>query len=311
MPELAASQMWAGPQPEDGEEASRPDSEVAQLAHRLASRSMPVDEAEAAIDQFAEGLAPAERNRQLTRLFHDVLQLINQERSQIIAGIKRYTRKQQRLAEKIAQDSQKLADLQPGTTPDAQTQELLEARQWDLRVFEDRRRILTQICEQPVLLEQRAFSLSRDHAGPFGTRLRGSRRASSCAAPCGGDMKSLRKAVRRPAMLGLAAAALAAIALEAPRAAPADYPTETLADYVFGCMATNGQSQEALRRCSCSIDAIAAKLPYEQYLQAETVLRLQQAQGGERMVMFRTSPWAQAMVDKLRQAQVEAELRCF
>jgi hypothetical protein len=76
-------------------------------------------------------------------------------------------------------------------------------------------------------------------------------------------------------------------------------------------MATNGQTQEALRRCSCSIDAIAEKVPYEEYVQIETVLRLQRVQGGGREAMFRTAPWAQAMVDKLRQAQVEAELRCF
>jgi hypothetical protein len=161
VPALAASQMWAGPAAEAGEVRSSPDGEVAQLAHRLASRSTPADEAQAAIDRFADDLAPEERNQQLAQLFHDVLQQINQERSQIIAGIKRYTRKQQHLAEKISQDSQRLADLQPGTTPDAQTQELLDARQWDLRVFEDRQRILTHICEQPVLLEQRAFSLSR------------------------------------------------------------------------------------------------------------------------------------------------------
>jgi hypothetical protein len=124
-------------------------------------------------------------------------------------------------------------------------------------------------------------------------------------------MNRLVEAARRSLIPALGAAALASVALEAPHAAPADYPTETLADYVFGCMATNGQSQDALRRCSCSIDAIAEKVPYEEYLQAETVLSLQQVQGGERTVMFRTAPWAQAMVDKLRQAQVEAELRCF
>jgi len=118
-------------------------------------------------------------------------------------------------------------------------------------------------------------------------------------------------AASRSLMLVLGAAALALVTLEAPHAAPADYPTEALADYVFGCMATNGQSQEALRRCSCSIDAIAEKLSYEDYVQAETVLSLQQVPGGGRTGMFRTAPWAQAMVEKLRQAQVEAELRCF
>ena len=124
-------------------------------------------------------------------------------------------------------------------------------------------------------------------------------------------MSRIFGAVCRSLMLGLGAAALASVALEAPYAAPADYPTEALADYVFGCMATNGQTQDALRRCSCSIDAIADKVSYEDYVQAETVLRLQQIPGGGRTVMFRSSPWAQAMVDKLRQAQVEAELRCF
>ena len=33
--------------------------------------------------------------------------------------------------------------------------------------------------------------------------------------------------------------------------------------------------------------------------------------GDDRMAMFRTSPWARQMVDRLRRAQVEAELRCF
>jgi hypothetical protein len=134
----------------------------------------------------------------------------------------------------------------------------------------------------------------------------GRRRGLSRAAPAGGKNRMARTLM----MSALGAAALASVSLEA-RAAPADYPTEALADYVFGCMATNGQSQEALRRCSCSIDAIAEKVPYEDYVRAETVLRMQQVEGGGRTVMFRTSPWAQAMIDKLRQAQVEAEFRCF
>lgn len=115
----------------------------------------------------------------------------------------------------------------------------------------------------------------------------------------------------RGVALVLAGLALASVILEAPRAAPADYPTEVLADYVFGCMASNGQSQDALRRCSCSIDEIASQLPYEDYVEAETVLRLRQVPGGGRTAIFRASPWAQVKVDKLRQAQVEAELRCF
>lgn len=106
--------------------------------------------------------------------------------------------------------------------------------------------------------------------------------------------------------------ALVVLAAPSSDAAPAGYPTETLADYVFACMATNGTNPEALRRCSCSIDHIAGQLTYDEYVQAETVLRLQQVPGGaDQITMFRTAPWAKAMVDKLRRAQVEAELRCF
>jgi hypothetical protein len=118
---------------------------------------------------------------------------------------------------------------------------------------------------------------------------------------------------RRSPWAAALAAAAAAVAAPAPApAAPATYPTEVLADFVFGCMATNGQTPEALRRCSCSIDHIAGQLTFDEYTQAETVLRMQQVQGGDgRIGMFRTSPWAVAMVDKLRQAQAEAEARCF
>lgn len=96
------------------------------------------------------------------------------------------------------------------------------------------------------------------------------------------------------------------------KAAPASYPTEMLAEYVMACMASNGESPEALRRCSCSIDYIADHVSYDDYVKAETVLRMQQLQSGDgRIAMFRTSPWAREMVDKIRRAQVEAELKCF
>ena len=109
----------------------------------------------------------------------------------------------------------------------------------------------------------------------------------------------------------LAAALLAGGATPAG-ASPAGYPTELLADYVFGCMATNGQTPDALRRCSCSIDRIGERVTYDEYVQAETIIRMQQVPGGDdRIAMYRTSPWAAAMVDKLRQAQAEAEARCF
>ena len=88
------------------------------------------------------------------------------------------------------------------------------------------------------------------------------------------------------------------------------YPTETVADYVIGCMAANGQTQTALRQCACSIDAIASVLPFDVYERADTVLRMRQA-GGASAGLFRETPVLNDTVDRLRQAQVEADFRCF
>lgn len=112
----------------------------------------------------------------------------------------------------------------------------------------------------------------------------------------------------RPLWIVLVGALVAGPAM----AAPAAYPTEALAEYVMACMASNGETPEALRRCSCSIDYIAGEVSYDDYVRAETVLRMQQLQSGEgRIAMFRTSAWAKEMVDKMRRAQVEAEHKCF
>ncbi len=89
-----------------------------------------------------------------------------------------------------------------------------------------------------------------------------------------------------------------------------DYPTAARADYVFACMATNGQSRLMLERCACSIDEIASILPYERYVQAETVLSMRRL-GGERMAVFNSAVAAQTPVADLRRAQAEAEIICF
>ncbi len=89
-----------------------------------------------------------------------------------------------------------------------------------------------------------------------------------------------------------------------------DYPTEARADYVFGCMAANGQTREVLRQCACSVDVIASIMPYERYVEAETVLSVTQLRG-ERTAAFRSSPEARNAVADLRRAQAEAEIRCF
>jgi hypothetical protein len=90
-----------------------------------------------------------------------------------------------------------------------------------------------------------------------------------------------------------------------------DYPTSTRADYVIGCMAANGNTREALLKCSCAIDMIASLMPYSHYEQAETALSLQAGGGvGGRVGLFRDPPQIRAVIEELRKAQAEANLQC-
>ena len=104
---------------------------------------------------------------------------------------------------------------------------------------------------------------------------------------------------------GLVATALIAHAEEAN-----DYPTAARAEYVYGCMKSNGETQPAIEKCSCLIDVVASLLPYDRYVTAETVLSMSQVHGNLGS-QFRTSEQARSALDDLRRAQAEAEVRCF
>jgi poly-beta-hydroxyalkanoate depolymerase len=89
-----------------------------------------------------------------------------------------------------------------------------------------------------------------------------------------------------------------------------DYPTSARADYVFGCMKANGETQEILQKCSCSIDVIASIIPYDRYVTAETILSMSQVTGPVGSEFRSTEP-ARLALQEFRRAQAEAEVRCF
>lgn len=109
----------------------------------------------------------------------------------------------------------------------------------------------------------------------------------------------------------LATVGLAALLLPvAATAHDGGYPTVARTDYVFACMQSNGQSRQIMEQCACSIDLIASILPYDRYVEADSVMRMRHV-GGEKGALFRTSPKLREIVAGLKRAQAEAEMRCF
>jgi hypothetical protein len=135
-----------------------------------------------------------------------------------------------------------------------------------------------------------------------------SRAQNTCRTPVRGvEMTGLRT------FLGSGAVLTALIIAAAPRAVADDlndYPTAARADYVFGCMKANGETQEILQKCSCSIDVIASLIPYDRYVTTETILSMSQVTGPVGSE-FRSTETAKLALQEFRRAQAEAEVRCF
>lgn len=161
VPELSVGQMWAAAPPEAG---ATPDPAAVDLAARIAPRRVSDAEVEAAASAYAASLPADARPERLAEVFAAVLDRINRERAQVIAGISRYSHRQIEMADRIAGREAALAELEK--VPEAERdmdrfEEEQDALKWDTRVYRDRQQSLSYVCETPVLLEQRAFAIAR------------------------------------------------------------------------------------------------------------------------------------------------------
>jgi hypothetical protein len=159
--EISAAAVWSGP---DLDSVGRWDDDAgaAALARKLASRRTQMTEADGLIDEFAAS-AGADKSARLTRVFAGALAIVNGERNRVIAGVVRYARGQHLLAEKIRAEADKISDEQESkdvSSPSA-LDEAASSLKWDKRIFDDRSRALSYVCETPILLERRVFEIAR------------------------------------------------------------------------------------------------------------------------------------------------------
>lgn len=164
VPHLSIGMMWTGPIPEDMD-AWRDDPGLAELVPRLAARRTPVEEAEALIAGIEAG-PDAGRAERVAAAFAGAFRQIDRDRARIVEGITRFEQKQKALSERIDAREDEIADLEAETAPDDydgldRLDELRDALAWDVRIYQERQRSLTYVCESPVILEKRAFALGR------------------------------------------------------------------------------------------------------------------------------------------------------
>ena len=124
VPEISLAAVWAGPPLDDIRNKWKDDAKVGALVARLAARRTPLEEAQKAITEYLA--ASAEKATAGKLLFAGLFDALNAQRSSVMNGLERVTRKQREAAEKIRADTLALQALQgawrptrPGSTSSA------------------------------------------------------------------------------------------------------------------------------------------------------------------------------------------------
>ncbi len=159
---ISIGTIWSGPDPALGKDWDD-DNDTAALAQKLASRRTSLDEIDPLVADFAKKAGP-DKPKQLTKLFVGVLDIINENRDKILAGIMRYAQGQERLAERMRDESDKISQTQSDATAEGlgvATSQQNRDFAWDQRIFKERRQALSYVCETPSLLERRAYEIGK------------------------------------------------------------------------------------------------------------------------------------------------------
>jgi hypothetical protein len=160
VPGIAIASVWSGPAISDADKAETIDSKEDDLVARLAARRTPIDEAKKLIADFVVGTRE-EKEKKAKSLFAALYSRLDSQRDEVMNGIERFSRKEKAAAEDIRAQTQKMRDLQDKPNPDqAAMDELASQLAWQTRIFEDRRKSTSYVCDVPVLIEKRLFDLS-------------------------------------------------------------------------------------------------------------------------------------------------------
>jgi hypothetical protein len=161
VPDISLAAVWAGPPLGDAEAKWKDDEKISALVEKAAARRTPLDEAQKAITDYlaAPGTDKVAAGK---LLFAGLFERLNAERSSVMSGLERVTRKQREAADKIRGDTVALQALQDTTPPDQPKIDALGNQLvWETRIFEDRRRVVKFVCDVPTTLDQRLFALGR------------------------------------------------------------------------------------------------------------------------------------------------------
>ena len=90
-----------------------------------------------------------------------------------------------------------------------------------------------------------------------------------------------------------------------------DFPTKERVLYVQECMRENpGPQFEMISKCSCALDALAAEVKFDDYLEMSTIAKAMSI-GGERGSEMRDNESLKTPLKRYRELQSKVQKGCF
>lgn len=156
---LSVGLMWPHPI-EDPALSQDVEKDVGELVGRLTLRRLDLAEVEPALSEFTS--EHGSDTALLGHVFSRAFDALSSTRVAIIEGIAEYSLDQIALSERIEASRVDMDDLMKVPEPDFDKVDALEEQiDWDERIYTDRQRSLTYLCETPVLLEKRLFAIAQ------------------------------------------------------------------------------------------------------------------------------------------------------
>ncbi len=161
VPELSVAAIWAGPPIDDVGTTWENDTQIKDLVARVSARRTPIEDAEKAVTDFLAA-DPKDKQRRAKLVFAGVFATLNHERTDVMNGIERFSKQERAFAEQIRSKARQVRELEDDPNHDqAKLDELGNAINWDRRIFEERRKTISYVCEVPTVIEQRLGALAR------------------------------------------------------------------------------------------------------------------------------------------------------
>ena len=156
---LSVGLMWPHPIAPVTLDAATEDA-VDESVARLTLRRIEVSEVASDVAAFVQ--AHGSDEALLGHVFEAAFDRLAGTRTRILQGIEDYSLSQIALSERIGAAREEMDRIMATDAPDFDRVDTLEKQvDWDERIYDDRRRSLTYVCETPVLLEKRLYAIAQ------------------------------------------------------------------------------------------------------------------------------------------------------